>query len=140
MGLMMGIFIFSAAGIPPTAGFLGKFYIFRSAIDVGMLSGEYAFIWMVVLGVLTSVAGAYYYLKVLVFMYMKPSRRDFRPLVHPGAKFAIVICAILTIYLGLFPGRAIDVSREAVMDFQGAPAAVQGTIDLARQQLEVESP
>jgi NADH-quinone oxidoreductase subunit N len=135
MGLMMGIFIFSAAGIPPTAGFLGKFYIFRSAIDVGVTSGEFAFIGMVILGVLTSVAGAYYYLRVLVCLYMKPARREFRPLDHPAPKFAIVVCAILTLYLGMFPGRAIDIAREAVLDFQGAPAAVQATQDLARQQM-----
>lgn len=136
MGLMMGIFIFSAAGIPPTAGFLGKFYIFRSAVDVGIQTGEFAFIGMVILGVLTSVAGAYYYLRVLVHLYMKPSRREFRPLEHPSSKFAIVVCGILTLYLGLFPGRAIDIAREAVIDFQGAPASVQAIQDLARQELE----
>lgn len=131
MGLLMGVFMFSAAGVPPTAGFLAKLYIFSSAVDVGMQTGEFAFIGLVILGVLTSAAGIYYYLKVLVFMYMKPSLRELRPLDHSGPKVAVVLCGILVMYLGIFPGRLLDVSREAVLDFKGAPADVQLVLDEA---------
>ncbi|MBA2661347.1 MAG: NADH-quinone oxidoreductase subunit N [Bradymonadaceae bacterium] len=131
MGLVMGICMFSAAGIPPTAGFLAKLYIFSSAVDASIQTGEFAFIGLVILGVLTSVAGVYYYLKVLVYMYMKPALREFRPLDHIGPKVAVVACAVLTLYLGIFPGRALELSREAIVDFVGAPAAVQSVIDQA---------
>lgn len=136
MGLIMSICVLSLAGVPPTAGFLGKFYIFRTGVDVGLQTGEMALIVMVIVGVLTSVVGAYYYLKVLVYMYMKPAIREIEPLHNPGTKWATMICAILTIYIGLFPARAIDICREAVMDMQGVPAAVQATIDRGEMELE----
>ncbi len=136
MGLIMSICVLSLAGVPPTAGFLGKFYIFRTGVDVGLQTGEMALIVMVIVGVLTSVVGAYYYLKVLVYMYMKPAIREIEPLHNPGTKWATMICAILTIYIGLFPAKAIDICREAVMDMQGVPAAVQATIDRGEIELE----
>ncbi|TXD43742.1 NADH-quinone oxidoreductase subunit N [Lujinxingia vulgaris] len=136
MGLVMGISIFSAAGIPPTAGFLGKFYIFRSAIDVGMQTDEFSFIGLAILGVLSSVAGVYYYLKVLIYMYMKPEKRAFRPLEHTGPKVAMVVCAVMTLYLGIFPARAIEITQESIIDFQGVSSAVQATLDLGQQALE----
>ena len=136
MGLIMSICVLSLAGVPPTAGFLGKFYIFRTGVDVGLQTGEMALIVMVIVGVLTSVVGAFYYLKVLVYMYMKPAIREIEPLHNPGTKWATMICAILTIYIGLFPAKAIDICREAVMDMQGVPAAVQATIDRGEMELE----
>lgn len=136
IGLVMGVFMFTAAGIPPTAGFLGKFYLFRSAVDVGLQTGEMSMIVLVVVGVLSSVAGAYYYLRVLVHLFMKPAQREIRPLVYRGTGLAMVICAVMSLYLGIFPARAIDIGRDAIMDMKGVPSAVQGTID--RGQLELE--
>ncbi len=121
MGLVMGIFMFSAAGFPPTAGFLGKFYIFRSGVDVYAQSGETAMLVLVIVGVLTSVVGAYYYLKVLVYMYMKPAKKEFPPLEHKGTRWAVAICAAATLYIGMFPAQTIDISRDAVMDMSGVP-------------------
>lgn len=136
MGLLMGIFMFSAAGVPPTAGFLAKLYIFSSAIDAAQQSGEFGFIGLVILGVLTSAAGVYYYLKVLVYLYMKPALRELRPLDHTGPKVAVVICAVLVLYLGIFPGRMLEISKEAVLDFKGAPADVQLVLDAANEAHE----
>lgn len=136
IGLMMGIFMFSSAGIPPTAGFVGKLYVFRAAVDVGATTGEWAFIGLSVLAVLTSVAGVYYYLRVLVAMYMKPQVRALRPVEHGGAKFAIAVCAFLTLFLGILPGSVLEWSREAIVDFQGAPPAVEQVLEEGRAALE----
>jgi len=62
MALWTAIFMFSMAGVPPLAGFWGKFYVFMAAIDKGLLT-------LAVIGVLTSVVGAYYYLRIIKIMY-----------------------------------------------------------------------
>ncbi len=136
MGLVMGIFMLSAAGFPPTAGFLGKFYIFRSGVDVFAQTGETAMLVLVVVGVLTSVVGAYYYLKVLVHMFMKPAKREFEPLEHTGTRWSVAICAILTMYIGIFPAQTIDISRDAVMDMRGVSEEVEDVIETGQEQLE----
>lgn len=137
MGLMMGIFMFSSAGIPPTAGFMGKLYIFRASVDVGQQTGELAFIGVTILAVLTSVAGVYYYLRVLVHMYMKDPVRDVFALEDKGARWALGVCAILSLGLGILPGTAIDMSREAVLDFSGGDAEIRRTIE--KGQIEYDA-
>lgn len=136
MGFIMSVCVLSLAGIPPTGGFLAKFYIFRTGVDVAVQTGETAFIVLVVVGVLSSVVGAYYYLKVLVYLYMKPAVREIRPLYCTGTKWATAICAIMTLYLGIFPAKPLDMVREAVMGMQGVPASVQATIDRGEMELE----
>src|SRR5262249_21268090 len=64
----MALFMISLAGVPPTAGFMAKLTVFRSAIDAGLVP-------LAIFGVLTSVAGLYYYLNVVVYLYMKPSSK-----------------------------------------------------------------
>lgn len=139
MALIMTVCILSSAGIPPTAGFLGKLYVFRAAIDVGSITGENAFIALSVLAVLMSVAGMYYYLKVVVYMYMKPSTVEITALEHSGAKFALALAAILSLYLGIFPEKAITLSREAVVDMQGTPASVEPAIQKGKAMLELKA-
>ncbi len=140
MGFVMGVSMFSAAGFPPTAGFLGKFYIFRSGVDVYSQTGEMALLVLVVVGVLTSVIGAFYYLKVLVYMFMKPALREFKPFDHTGTKWALAICTIMTLYIGIFPAQTLDITRDAVMDMQGVPEAVERTIERGERQLELMIP
>jgi NADH-quinone oxidoreductase subunit N len=150
----MGVCMFSSAGIPPTAGFIGKLYVFRAAVDVGIRSNEAAIaaqqqlgiteptselslIGLTILAVLFSVAGIYYYLKVLVYMYMKKQQREIRALEHSSLKFALVVCAVLTLYLGIFPGQAVQLSREALVDFKGTPPSVQAVQQRGAEELEV---
>lgn len=137
-GIMMGLFMFSSAGVPPLAGFVGKLYIFSSAVQVGNATGEFAFIGLAILGVLTSVAGAYYYLKVLVSMYMKPAdeKADTSMELTGSAKFSLFASAILTLGLGIFPGVVIEMARESMVDFQGASSVTQQVQEEGRQQLE----
>lgn len=136
-GVVMGIFMFSSAGVPPTAGFVGKLFVFRSAVDVGSSTGEFSFIGLAILGVLTSVAGAYYYLKVLVHMYMKKQTHDrFEESTDRGAKLSIGICAALTLLLGIVPGTALELSREAIVDFQGGTPAIKEVQKQGQQALD----
>jgi len=62
----MAVFMLSLGGIPPMAGFMGKLLIFKAAVDAGLVG-------LVIVGVLTSAVGAYYYLRVVVYMYMRPA-------------------------------------------------------------------
>ncbi|MFB6264624.1 MAG: NADH-quinone oxidoreductase subunit N [Bradymonadaceae bacterium] len=142
MGLVMGLFMFSAAGIPPTAGFVAKLYVFRGAVDVGIQTGQiWTFIGLAVLAVLTSVAGVYYYLRVLVHMFMYDRDEELEPsqFAHPAARAALVVCGFATLYFGVLPARALELSRDAVMGFSGAPPAVQKTIDRAAADEAAES-
>ena len=75
VGLAMAIFMLSSAGIPPTAGFVAKFAVFQNAIAVGSAADDSSFFWLVVIALLASVAGAFYYLRVIGHMYMKPERK-----------------------------------------------------------------
>jgi NADH-quinone oxidoreductase subunit N len=118
VGLVMAICMLSSAGIPPTAGFLGKFYVFRAAVDAG-------FVGTTICALMTSIAGVYYYLKVLVFMYMKPVQVNVTTLPFRGASFALVVSAVLTIYLGILPGRALDLTRQSVLEIAGVPQVLR---------------
>jgi len=100
--ISMTLFMFSLAGIPPTAGFMGKFYIFNSAVQSGLIG-------LTVIGVLNAVISVYYYLKVIVFMYMKKAELDFSYLTSkPVMSFSILISVAGVIYLGIFPQSFIN--------------------------------
>lgn len=105
----LALFCVSLAGIPPTAGFFGKLYIFRSAIDSG-------FTWLAVIGLLNSALAAYYYLKVLVYLYMKepaPGAVEAIPMRSGYVATAIFLSAIIMLYLGLMPSRSLEMAIQA---------------------------
>jgi NADH-quinone oxidoreductase subunit N len=109
--LAFSLFLLSLAGIPPTAGFFGKFYIFRAAIYGG--GGLY---WLAVIGLLNSVMGAYYYLRVIVYMYMRepaPGAPIAVPMRSGYVAFALLACALLVLALGIFPGSSLDLALHA---------------------------
>ena len=111
MALPFALFLLSLAGVPPTAGFFGKFYIFRAAIFSGG-----GFYWLAVIGLLNSVIGAYYYLRVVVFMYMRepaPGAPVAVPMRSGYVAFALLACALLVLVLGLFPGSSLDIALHA---------------------------
>lgn len=104
--LAFSLFLFSLAGVPPTAGFFGKFYLFRSVLFAGD-----GFIWLAIIGFINSVIGAYYYLRVLVYMYMRepaPGAPIATPMKSGYVAFALVACAVLVLALGIAPGTSID--------------------------------
>jgi NADH-quinone oxidoreductase subunit N len=107
--LPFSLFLLSLAGIPPTAGFFGKYFVFRAAIDGG-------FYWLTVIAFLNSVIGAYYYLRVLVYMYMREPAAGApmaKPMRSGYVAAALVISAILVAVLGLMPSRSLDVAIAA---------------------------
>lgn len=101
---MLSLFLLSLLGLPVTAGFLGKFYVFKAAIDSGL-------IWLAVLMAINSVIGAYYYILLIVVMYMRePSAEtaSIAPSRFPMAvNFVIAITAIGAVYFGVFPNKAL---------------------------------
>ena len=138
----MVIFMLSAAGIPPTAGFIAKFFVFKSAVDAGIGGGGGTgnlLILLACLGVLASVAGVYYYLKVIVHLYMKDAgARVIRPLVSWATTIALIVCVVGTLFIGLLPSRLSRYSRQAaarIADTAGSPA--QPFSDTANDDLQV---
>ena len=107
--LAMLIFLFSLAGIPPTAGFAAKLSIFYAAIE----GGYYV---LVILGVLNSAVAAYYYLRVVMIMYMREPERELPAATTSPLLWAGIALALLgTILLGVLPGSILDAARSAAM-------------------------
>ena len=98
----LSLFLLSLAGVPGTAGFAGKFFIFRAAVESRLIG-------LAVIGVVTTVISFYYYLYVIVQMYMREPNEEFSDLRMAGSlRVALAIAAIGTIYLGLLPTRVLD--------------------------------
>jgi NADH-quinone oxidoreductase subunit N len=98
----MLIFMFSLAGIPPLAGFIGKFYIFSAAIKSGV-------VWLAIVGVINSVIGCYYYMRVTIFMYFKEPEVESYVDIKPASFIATFIAVIFVLLIGVFPGFFINI-------------------------------
>jgi NADH-quinone oxidoreductase subunit N len=94
---LMALFLISLAGIPPTAGFIAKVGVFGAAIGAG-------YWWLALVGVLASVAAAFFYLRVIVMMYMREPEGDREEDTSWVPRIAIVIPAVAVLVLGVFPG------------------------------------
>jgi NADH-quinone oxidoreductase subunit N len=109
----MALFLLSLGGVPPTAGFMAKLSVFRAAIDAGLAP-------LAVFGVLTSVAGLYYYLRVVVFMYMVPEESSEQAIVGGRlgtATVALAGCAALVLWFGVQPGGFALATAQALATF-----------------------
>ncbi len=107
--LAFSLFLFSLAGIPPTAGFFAKWFIFKSAMDAGLY-------WLAVLAFVNSVIGAYYYLRVLVYMYMREPAAGATlaiPMRSGYVTAALLLSALLVLALGLTPSQYLDAAVSA---------------------------
>lgn len=108
LALVMSIFLFSLEGIPPTAGFVGKFTIFGAAVNAG-------YIWLVVIGVLTSAASVFYYFRVVMKMYMEVPETTPEPLQFgAGMIMALFIAVVGVLYIGIFPTTYLNLAAESV--------------------------
>lgn len=104
----MVIFMLSLAGIPPTAGFVGKFYIFSASMQAGQ-------VWLAVIGVLASVISVYFYIRVVYLMYMvEPSRELGPPASAPWVSLAAGLAAVAVVILGLFPDQVLALAQASV--------------------------
>jgi NADH-quinone oxidoreductase subunit N len=100
---LFSLFLLSLIGVPLTAGFFGKFYVFKAALEADL-------IWLTVLGLLNSAVAAYYYLRVIVVMYMhEPAEAtaDLPPL-GGALRFTIYASAAGTLLLGVFPSLVLN--------------------------------
>jgi NADH-quinone oxidoreductase subunit N len=100
----MAVFMFSLTGVPPTIGFIGKFYLFRAVLDAGL-------VWLAILGVVTSLISAYYYLRVVVVMYMKPGEPAVRS--EGWLNLTVGLMGLGTIVFGLLPGPLLALASRA---------------------------
>ena len=108
IGLAMTLFMVSLAGLPPTAGFFGKFQIFSAAVEAG-------YIWLTVIGVLNSLVSVYFYLGVVVSMYMRqPVGQAHAVSMTPFARVALLIASLGTLYIGLAPTSLLQMARQTV--------------------------
>ena len=101
LAALLSILMFALAGIPPFAGFFGKYYIFIAAIKANLT-------WLAILGVLSSAISVYFYLRIVVLMYFKTSENDFAIESSNSSIFAIIFSVLVIILLGIFPGTFID--------------------------------
>jgi NADH-quinone oxidoreductase subunit N len=105
LALLMTIFMFALAGVPPFAGFFGKYYVFFAAIKAQMT-------WLAIVGVLTSFISAYYYLRIVVLMYFREGKTDVASPPTRVALTAVVACAVAVLVLGLFPSLIIQIVQQ----------------------------
>jgi NADH-quinone oxidoreductase subunit N len=108
LAAVLALFLLSLAGIPPTAGFIAKVLVFQAAVDAGLA-------WLVVLAVVASVIAAFFYIRVLVFMYMEePEDREAVP---GGAApaWALGVTAVATLLLGVFPSLVLGSIGDAAV-------------------------
>jgi NADH-quinone oxidoreductase subunit N len=110
LAAMMAVFMLSLVGIPPLAGFTGKFYLFSAAIQQG-------WIWLVVVAVLTSVISLYYYAGVVRQMYFQTSAAE-RPITMSAPlKLALIICVIGVLIFGVYPNIFLNFATQAASVF-----------------------
>lgn len=107
LAAMMLVFMIALTGIPPTGGFVGKFYLFAAAIQAGWT-------WVAVVGVVMSALSLYYYFRIVVFMYQQDAGPA-TPVPAPARSLvlAVALCAAATLVLGLWPGPFIELARAA---------------------------
>jgi len=109
IGAAMALFMFSLAGMPPTIGFTAKFYVFREAVDQGLII-------LAVIGVLNSLISAYYYLRVVVHLYMQPmGEKRVQPLSLLPVQIALMLLVAATLYFGILPGDLLTSAQTAVL-------------------------
>ncbi|MCJ7458021.1 MAG: NADH-quinone oxidoreductase subunit N [candidate division Zixibacteria bacterium] len=111
LSFLMMIFLLSLVGIPPLAGFVGKYFLFAAAIEKNL-------IWLVVIAVLTSVISLYYYVDVIREMYFNKKEGGEKIFLPFGIKLALLICIIGVILVGLFPNPFLNLASQAALVFK----------------------
>jgi NADH-quinone oxidoreductase subunit N len=101
LSALLALFMFSLAGIPPFAGFFGKYYVFISAIKADLT-------WLAVIGVISSAISVYFYLRIVVLMYFKEPTSELALIESRTGLLAVIISSVLVILLGVFPGSILE--------------------------------
>jgi NADH-quinone oxidoreductase subunit N len=110
LAAILTIFLLSLIGIPATGGFFAKFYVFSAALQSNLVG-------LTIIGVMNSAIAAYYYLRVIVYMYMRDERVE-APVarIPAGLGVGLAISLVATIYLGVMPGRVLDYAIQSAHD------------------------
>ncbi len=117
LAAMLTIFLLSLIGIPMTAGFFAKFYVFSAAIKAHL-------IWLTLIGVVNSAVGAYYYLRIIVVMYMREARKEVPVAPIPlGLGVALAVSMVATLYLGILPNRVLQYAQQSAEEL--LPSSLQ---------------
>lgn len=114
IALAMTVFMISLAGIPPTAGFWGKVFVFTAAVKAGYLG-------LVIVAVLNSVVSAFYYLRIVVNMYMKPAQGEATARLAPMAATAVFVCIAGIIGLGILPNGIRSIATRGAEQVNATP-------------------
>jgi len=105
---LMLVFMFSLTGIPPTGGFMGKFYLFMAVIQAG-------YTWLAVVAVVFSAISAYFYLRVVMLMYMKDPKETVSLSVSPALGLTLIIALVMVIAMGIMPAKFVGFARAAAL-------------------------
>jgi NADH-quinone oxidoreductase subunit N len=112
LAVAMAVFMLSLAGMPPTAGFVGKFYVFAAAWDSGLSL-------LVLIGLLTSAIAVFFYLRVIVRMFMYEPEREMQPLRSRSVQLGIAVAVIGTLLVGLFPAPIVQMIQSGAAETTG---------------------
>lgn len=116
VAVAMLVFMLSLGGIPPTAGFMGKVWVFGAAVDQG-------FIWLAVVGVVNSAISLFYYVRVVVFMWIKEEVAGSAIPIGPAMATALAIAAVGSVLFGIYPQLLFDQAQAAAELFGSAASA-----------------
>ena len=98
---LMAVTMFALAGLPPFAGYFGKYYIFIAAVKAN-------FTWLAIIGVFASAISVYFYLRIIVLMYFKSPETEIKIQKSNTAVLAVIIAVLIVIILGIFPNSVIN--------------------------------
>ena len=112
LAVAMALFMLSLTGIPPTGGFFGKYYLFLAAIEGGLG-------WLAIVGVLTSVISAFFYLRVIVDMTMREPERETPSRIYPALTTTLAVTALGTLVLGVWPGPWLQLAQAGLKMLTG---------------------
>ncbi|MGD0884398.1 MAG: NADH-quinone oxidoreductase subunit N [Thermodesulfovibrionales bacterium] len=107
---LMLIFMFSLTGIPPTAGFIGKFYLFMAAVNAG-------YTWLALVAVIFSAISAYFYLRIVMYMYMREPKVEVTLSTSTSAGLTLAVTVLAVLLIGILPSPVIELARTAAMGF-----------------------
>jgi NADH-quinone oxidoreductase subunit N len=107
LAAFMSLFMFALAGIPPLAGFFGKYYVFVGAIEGGLT-------WLAIVGVISSMISVYFYLRVVVYIYFRDSIEEFKPEISSFSLSAVIISGAFVLIFGILPDLLLNVINSVI--------------------------
>lgn len=137
LAFTLTIFMLSLIGIPATAGFLAKYYVFTAALT-GPSPHQTALVWLAIIGVINSAVASYYYLRLIVVMYMREPVLEAPPApASPTMRLSLLLAAIATVYLGVIPGRVQEYATAGAVNLR--PKVQSGSLGVVPRVEKLES-